>query len=258
MTAEMLHNATRALVIGGTQGLGESIASRLIAEGCSRIVIAGRDPEKGVATAKRLGADFLQVDLANTDDTVALVDRAAEQLGGLDALAIAGAATDRGSILDTIPEAWDRMMLVNVRSPFFALQRFAQRAIELGHPGSVVTVLSMVIHCGQSYLAPYSASKAALANVTKNAAQALRHHRIRVNGINCGWMDSPGEDAVQRTYHGAGDGWLQEAEAAQPLGSLVKTPDVARLAALMLGPGSGVMTGSLVDFDQNISGAYPE
>ena len=76
----------------------------------------------------------------------------------------------------------------------------------------------MVVHCGQSFLAPYSASKAALANVTKNAAQALRRHRIRVNGINCGWMDTPGEDATQRKYHGAGDDWLAKAEAAQPFG----------------------------------------
>lgn len=256
--ADRLHEATRALVVGGTQGLGEAIAARLVAEGCSRIVIAGRDPDKGAAAAARIGARFLQVDLADTADTAALVDRAAEALGGLDALAIAGASTDRGSILDTTPEAWDRMMTANARSPFFALQRFAQQAIAAGHAASAVNVLSMVVHCGQSFLAPYSASKAALANVTKNAAQALRRHHIRVNGINCGWMDTPGEDAVQRKYHGAGDGWLQEAEAAQPMGSLVKTPDVARLAALMLGPGSGVMTGSLVDFDQNVAGAYPE
>ena len=102
----------------------------------------------------------------------------------------------------------------------------------------------MVVHCGQSFLAPYSASKAALANVTKNSAQALRRHRIRVNGINCGWMDTPGEDAIQRKYHGAGDDWLEKAEAAQPFGTLVKPAQVARLAAYMLGPASGVMTGA--------------
>ena len=145
-----------------------------------------------------------------------------------------------------------------VRSPFFAIQRVAQGAIERSFTASVVNILSMASHCGQSFLAPYSASKAALANVTKNAAQALRSHRIWVNGINCGWMDTPGEDAVQRRFHDAGDDWLERAEAAQPFGMLVKPVHVAGLASHMLGPDSGVMTGSVVDFDQYVAGAYPE
>ena len=149
-------------------------------------------------------------------------------------------------------------MTVNVRSPFFAIQRVARAAIEGGFTAGVVNILSVAAHCGQSFLAPYSASKAALANVTKNAAQALRGHRIRVNGINCGWMDTPGEDAIQRKYHDGGDDWLERAEAAQPFGMLVKPEHVAGLASYMLGSGSGVITGSIVDFDQNVPGSYPE
>jgi NAD(P)-dependent dehydrogenase (short-subunit alcohol dehydrogenase family) len=79
-----------------------------------------------------------------------------------------------------------------------------------------------------------------------------------VNGINCGWMDTPGEDETQRKYHGAQDGWLAAAEARQPMGMLVKPDHVAGLAAFLLGPQSGVMTGALIDFDQNVAGAYPE
>lgn len=253
-----LHHETRALIFGGTQGLGLAIARRLMAEGCTRIVITGRDVAKGEAAASTIGATFMAVDLVDTPAVMRTVDDAAHRLDGLTALVNAGALTDRGSVLDTGLADWDAMMAANVRSPFFAIQRFAQRAIDAGHPASAVNILSMVIHCGQSFLAPYSASKAALANVTKNAAQALRQHRIRVNGINCGWMDTPGEDRIQRTYHGAGDDWLTRAEAAQPFGMLVKPDHVAGLATYMLGSGSGVMTGSLVDFDQNVSGAYPE
>ena len=252
------HRDTAALVIGGTQGLGLAIAARLVAEGCTRLVLAGRDAEKGQAAALRLGAAFMAVDLADARAVIDLVDRAAGAMGRVDALVNAGALTDRGSILDTTPDLWDRVMAANARGPFFALQRLAQRAVEGGHPAAAVNILSMVVHCGQSFLAPYAASKAALANVTKNAANALAGHRIRVNGINCGWMDTPGEDAVQRRFHGAGDGWLAEAEARQPFGMLVKPDHVAGLAAYMLGPRSGVMTGAIVDFDQNVSGAYPE
>jgi NAD(P)-dependent dehydrogenase (short-subunit alcohol dehydrogenase family) len=174
------------------------------------------------------------------------------------ALVNAAATTERGSILDTSPDDFDRHIAVNTRGPFFALQRFAQLAVAAGHPASAVNILSMVVHCGQSYLAPYSASKAALANITKNAAQALRGQRIRVNGINCGWMDTPGEDETQRRFHGATDGWLAAAEARQPMGTLVKPAHVAGLASYLLSDASGVMTGALVDFDQNVAGAYPE
>lgn len=246
-----------ALVIGGTQGLGLAIAGRLAADG-ARVVITGRDVAKGTAAARGLGADFLPADLGDTTAMAPLVDMAAERMGRVDALCIAGALTDRGSILDTTPALWDRMMDANAKGPFFALQRCAQRAVDDGYPASAVMILSMVTHCGQSFLAPYSASKAALANIVKNSANALRRHRIRVNGINCGWMDTPGEDAVQRKYHGAGDGWLEQAEARQPFGMLVKPAHVAGLAAFMLSPASGVMTGAITDFDQNVAGAYPE
>lgn len=252
------HTDTTALIFGGTQGLGLAIAERLRAEGCTRMVLAARDPEKGSAAAAQLGATFLPCDLADAASVIACVDQAAALMGSVNALCLSAASTDRGSILDTTPEAFDRMFAINTKGPFFAIQRVAQLAKAAQHPASIVTILSMSAHVGQSFLTPYSASKAALSNITKNTANALRHDRIRANGINCGWMDTPGEDAIQRSHHGSTDGWLERAEAAQPFGMLVKPAHVAGLAAYMLGPQSGVMTGSIVDFDQNVSGASPE
>lgn len=123
---------------------------------------------------------------------------------------------------------------------------------------SFINILSMCVHCCQSYLSHYAASKGALATLTKNVANALRSHRIRCNAILPGWMDTPGEDATQKTFHNAPDDWLAKAEAEQPMGMLVKPAHLAGLAAYMLSPESGVMTGALVDFDQHIAGAYPE
>ena len=257
------HKDTIAIITGGAQGLGLAIAERLIAQGCRQILLSGRDADKGQAAATVLaakGADvqFLAADMGRIDQAQGLIDAGIARYGRVNALVNAAAATDRGSILDTTPEAWESLMNVNARGPFFALQRFAQAAIAQGHAASAVNILSMVVHCGQSFLAPYAASKAALANITKNSAQALRGNHIRVNGVNCGWMDTPGEDATQRKYHGAQDGWLEAAEAAQPMGMLVKPGHVAGLVSYMLSPESGVMTGTLVDFDQNVTGALPE
>jgi NAD(P)-dependent dehydrogenase (short-subunit alcohol dehydrogenase family) len=108
----------------------------------------------------------------------------------------------------------------------------------------------MVAHCGQSYLTPYSASKGALATLTKNVANAFAAKRIRCNEILTGWMANPGESVTQQKFHGVGEDWLVKAEAAQPMGQLVKPDQLAGLVAYLLSPKSGVMTGALVDYDQ--------
>jgi len=257
------HSNTTALITGGSQGLGLAVAERLIAEGCRKLVISSRDEGKGLAAAKALShggvqADFIPVDLADAQAAQAMVSEAADRMGSITALVNAGANTDRGSILDTTPAQWDAIMDVNAKGAFFVLQRFAQLAVKAEHPASAVNILSIVVHCGLPFLAPYAASKAALLNITKNSADALSRHRIRVNGINVGWMDTPGEDATQRKWHGAGDDWLEKAEARMPFGMLVKPKHVAGLVSYLLSSASGVMTGAIIDFDQQVVGSYPD
>jgi NAD(P)-dependent dehydrogenase (short-subunit alcohol dehydrogenase family) len=131
---------------------------------------------------------------------------------------------DRGTLLDTSLELWDRHFNTNARGPFLLIQGVVRHLVETGQSGSIVNILSMVAHCGQSCLTPYSTSKGALATLTKNVANAFAAERIRCNGILTGWMDSPGESAIQQKFHGVGEDWLAKAEAAQPMGQLVK-PD---------------------------------
>jgi NAD(P)-dependent dehydrogenase (short-subunit alcohol dehydrogenase family) len=114
----------------------------------------------------------------------------------------------------------------------------------------------MSSHGGQPFLCPYSTSKGALATLTKNVAQSVLKHRIRVNGLNLGWMDTPGEDAIQKRFHAATPEWLKNAEAMQPFGRLVKPQEVAQVVAFLLSDRSGMMTGSVIDFDQNVMGTY--
>ncbi len=137
------HSETVAIITGGGQGLGFAVAERLISEGCNRLVIAGRSVAKGEPAAASLrararGVDvaFVRADMGVVADAVALVDQALARFGRVNALVNAAAATDRGSILDTTPEAWENLMGINARGPFFALQRFSQAAIAAGHPGA--------------------------------------------------------------------------------------------------------------------------
>ena len=257
------HSGTGALITGGSQGLGLAIAQRLVAQGCRRLVITARDTHKGDRAAVELcksGAEVhvLTLDMADIGKVQAMLPAAVERIGSVNAFVNCAANTDRGSILDTTPAQWDAIFDVNAKGAFFALQGFARHCIAAGHPGSAVNILSIVTHCGLPFLAPYAASKAALLNITKNAANTLARHQIRVNGINVGWMDTPGEDATQRKWHDRPVGWLAEAEANMPFGMLVKPEHVAAQAALLLGPESGVITGSIIDFDQQVVGAYPD
>jgi NAD(P)-dependent dehydrogenase (short-subunit alcohol dehydrogenase family) len=120
----------------------------------------------------------------------------------------------------------------------------------------MVNILSMSAHGGQPFITAYCSSKGALLTLTKNVAFSLLRHRIRVNGLNIGWMDTPGEDRIMRTYHGAQDGWKAAAEEGLPLGRLVQVGEVARAAAFLSCDESGLMTGSIIDFDQSVVGCY--
>ena len=254
---------TRALITGGAQGLGLAVARQLAAEGCRAIALVGRTRSKGakaVAELEHIGvrAVFIEADIAGVSECRRAVASAIEALGSVNALVNAAAATDRGSLVDTSPETYAHLFDTNVRGPFFLMQGVVRHLLETGKPGSIVNVLSMAAHVGQSYLTPYSASKGALITLTRNVANAYRGKRIRCNGVLPGWMDTPGEAVVQKTHHGAGDDWLEKAEARQPMGQLVKPAELAGLITYMLSPQSGVMTGALVDYDQNVAGAYPE
>jgi NAD(P)-dependent dehydrogenase (short-subunit alcohol dehydrogenase family) len=259
----MRNAETRAVITGGTQGLGLAIAKRLAEEGAKSIVISGRNAAKGEAAVERLKAMgtealFVQTELSNAEDCKRLVATAIDRFGTVNALVNSAAETSRGTLLDTSLETWQKHFDTNTRAPFLIMQGVVRHLVETGRPGSIVNILSMVIYVGQSYLTPYSASKAALANLTKNTANAFAAKRIRCNGICVGWMDTPQEDEIQRRFHDRPEGWLKEIEAQQPMGQLVKPDQLAGLAAYMLSPESGVMTGALVDYDQNVAGKYPE
>jgi len=147
-------------------------------------------------------------------------------------------------------------MAVHARAPFLTMQEAIKQMRATGRGGAIVNVVTQNAHGGQPQLVAYSASKGALATLTKNVAHAVRYDRIRVNGIMLGWTDTPNEDWIQRRAHGAGDGWLERAEAAQPMGKLAKPDEIADLIALLLSDRGGIMTGALIDYTQRIPGCF--
>lgn len=247
------------LVTGATQGIGEAIARAATEAGAAGIALTGRNAARGAAVAAELArttrTHFVAADLAEAEAPARIVAEASAALGTIDGLVNAAGLTDRGTLEDTPVALWDRLFAVNARAPFLLMQQVVRGLKAAGKPGAIVNVITMSSHGGQPFLTGYSASKGALATLTKNAAHAERAARIRVNGINLGWADTPGEHAIQ-AKDGAAPDWLSRAAPQQPFGRLIEPRDVAGLAIYLLSDAAEMMTGALIDFDQNVIGAY--
>jgi NAD(P)-dependent dehydrogenase (short-subunit alcohol dehydrogenase family) len=247
------------VVTGGTQGLGAAIARRAARLGVAGIVVCGRNHERGEAMGEALGAEalFVAADLADAGAAAAVIGACDERFGRLDGLVNAAGLSTRGTLDDTTVELWDRLFAVNARAPFLLMQQAARLMRRSGTGGSIVNIITMASHGGEPVLTAYSASKGALATLTRNAGYQLQPDRIRVNGLNIGWTATEGEHGVQTSTGQAAD-WLAEADASRPLGRLLRPDDIAPLVTYLLSDAAQMVTGSVIDFDQTVHGPYGE
>jgi NAD(P)-dependent dehydrogenase (short-subunit alcohol dehydrogenase family) len=247
------------LISGGSQGVGAGVARAAAREGAV-VAVTGRRMEVGEALVAQLRdtgatAMFLPTDVADVAQAQAAVQAVLVEHGRIDCLVNSAGLTSRGTLVDTTPELFDAHIAINLRGPFFTMQAVVRDLLERKAPGTVVNIISSSEHGGQSYLAPYVAAKAGLAGLTRNVAHAHRWDRIRINGLDIGWTQTEGEDVTQRTFHAADDSWQQRAAAALPMGKLGQVDEIADLVVFLLSERSGVVTGSIIDWDQNVLGA---
>jgi NAD(P)-dependent dehydrogenase (short-subunit alcohol dehydrogenase family) len=256
------------LVNGGTQGIGAAVARAAAREGAV-VAVTGRRPELGEVLVAELTSSspdgwegpsagakamFVRADLADAEQAKAAVAQVIAAYGRIDCLVNSAGLTSRGSLLDTTPELFDAHIAINLKGPFFAMQAAVADMVARKAPGTIVNIITSSAHGGQPFLAPYVAAKAGLAGLTRNAAHAHRWDRIRINGLNIGWTATEGEDATQRTFHGAGDDWRDKAARELPMGKLGQPDEIADFVVLLLSDRSGVVTGSVIDWDQNVLG----
>jgi len=258
--SDALLDGSVVLVSGGTQGLGAAIATAVVRNGAD-VVVTGRRKDVGDQFAADLAWPgrqvlYVQADAGDVGQGQAAVAETIDRFGRIDCVVNCAGLTTRGTMLDTTPELFDEHVAVNLRGPFFLMQAAIKDMVGRGMGGSIVNIISMSSHGGQPYLAPYVASKSGLVGLTRNAAFAHRWDRIRINGVNIGWTETEGEDATQRRFHDAGDGWLEKAAAQQPMGKLGQVEEIADFVVFLLSARSGVVTGSVIDWDQIIPGAH--
>lgn len=248
------------VVTGSTQGLGLAIARQLAEAGAAGLVTLGRNEAKGraaaEAVARKTGArvHFVPADVGRVEDCRRVMAEAERIFGKIHVLVNAAALTDRGTILDTSPELFDALFAVNVRGPYFLMQEAIRRMIRDGIEGAICNIGSMSAYAGQPHINAYCATKGALATLTRNTAFSIMKNRIRVNQLNIGWMASDHERELQAAETGDPD-WEAKTVVDLPFGRLIDPVEAARAVNFLVSDDAGLMTGSVVNYDQSVWGA---
>lgn len=245
----------RAIVTGGAMGIGLGIARRL-AEAGAAVLIADLDGEAAERAARQLRDEGLTVESAATDvaDVASVQDAVAaavSRFGGVDILVNNAGIYPSLPLAELEPEAFDRVVAVNLRGAFLCTKYVAEQMKRQGSGGRIVNVTSIeAVHPSMVGLATYDATKHGMWGFTKSVALELAGAGIQVNAVAPGGIDTPG---VQQMNAGGSDVDAQ-ARAQQflsriPMGRMGTPDDIATVALFLTSDMAAYMTGSQVVVD---------
>lgn len=183
-----------ALVTGSSQGIGEALAHGLASAGAA-IVLNGRDTEKLEAAAARLRgagatAHMLAFDVTDAKAAASAIDGFESSTGPIDILVNNAGMQHRTPLEDFDPEMFERLLKTNISSVFIAGQACARHMIGRGK-GKIINIASVQTALARPGIAPYTATKGAVANLTKGMATDWGPHGLQCNAIAPGYFDTP-------------------------------------------------------------------
>jgi len=190
-----------AIVTGGARGIGAAVVDRYVAEG-ARVAVADISPAQAQETAGRHGERAIAVplDVTSLASIEACVTAVVAHWGGVDILVNNAGVFDMGPVVEVSEASFDRMFAVNAKGLFFTLQAVAKRMIAQGRGGKIINFSSQAGRRGEALVSAYCASKAAVISLTQSAGLDLIQHRINVNGIAPGVVDTPMWDHVDSLF----------------------------------------------------------
>lgn len=171
----------KIIITGGGRGLGASIAEKFIKEG-AKVLIAGRTEKTVIDTAKRIGCDYLILDVNKVETFSAFIQRADEILGGANCLVNnAGISLHESTFFDVTPDTFDRQIDTNFKGAFFLTQEFIRIVTAEGRKANVLFVSS---ETGDTMdFRPYGFTKAAINSMVQGLAYLFAKDGIRINAV---------------------------------------------------------------------------
>jgi NAD(P)-dependent dehydrogenase (short-subunit alcohol dehydrogenase family) len=238
----------RALVTGGSRGIGAAVA-QLLLDGGAQVVTSARSKTDDTPTA----STFFPADVRSSEGTHRLVEQAIDALGGLDILVNnAGAARVHASAT-AIPESeWQDSLNINFLSAVWATNAAAD-ALKQSENGVIVNILSTSAFTAEPIALHYASAKAALLAYNKGMAQEFAPHGVRVNAITPGAVVTPGGTEVLQSIADAIGAPLDALTATIPLGRRGEARDIAEMVTFLSSNRSQWITGANITIT---GGAY--
>ncbi len=236
----------RALVTGASRGIGRAVALRLASEGASVALNYNSGQEEAEAVAAEItaaggSAVTLQGNVADATQAEALVDAAAEALGGLDIL-VNNAGITRDNLLMRLSEDdWDAVIDTNLKGAFLCTKA-AIRPMLRQRSGRIVNMSSVVAITGNPGQANYTAAKAGLIGFTRTVAREVASRGITVNAIAPGFIATQMVDSIPEDLQA-------QIRERIPLGAFGTPEDVAGCVAFLVSADAAYITGQVLSID---------
>lgn len=245
----------RALVTGGASGIGYAIVERFLDEGTA-VAFADINAEGCRRAERQFSKDGRKVrgligDVSKSVDASRLVSEAVKFLGGLDILVNNAGIDIKGTVVDISDEDWERQIGVNLGG-VYRMSKYAVPEMIKAGGGAVVNIGSIAAFLGYSGLAAYGASKGAVVQLTRNMAGDFAKHKIRVNSVNPGVVDTPLLEHACKAQAGANENW-QAIKQAYLDGQLLKRAaapaEIASAVLFLASDEAGFVTGTALMVD---------
>lgn len=246
-----------AIVTGGGSGIGRGISLRLAEEGAS-VVVADLDSDAADRVAREIRAanghaTGVQVDVRKQDAVQAMVDTALETYGGIDILVNNAGIARIIPFFETTEADWDRIFDVNCKGVLFCSQAVAKVMIDQGRGGKIVNLASQAGRRGEALVLAYCASKACVISMTQSMALALAEHKINVNAVAPGIVDTPLWDGIDKQFAKLLNMEIGEPKRtfteSIPLGRIEQPADVAGAVAFLASSDADYITQQCLNVD---------
>jgi len=245
-----------AIVTGGAQGIGEEIASRLVAEG-AKVAIADLNGEQAKAVAARLGdgqAIGVAMDVAERAQVGAAIEATVAAFGRLDIFFNNAGFNKPLPFMEIDAANFNAIMRVNAWGVLLCTQEAARRMIAQGQGGKIINTASIAGRQGYAEFAPYCASKASVISLTQAAAREFAKHKITVNAFAPGVVVTPLWDGLEQDMIDKGvikkkGEFIDSFSSSILLGFPSKPRDIVGVAAFLASPDSDYVTGQVIMAD---------